>query len=84
MTIYVCVGSGCHLKGSYEIIHLLKEAIKQHQLDATVELKASFCLGHCVNGVSIKLDDETFTGFNKDNFNERFNETLLPKAKGTE
>ena len=29
MIIKVCVGSSCHLKGSYDVIQKLKEIIKQ-------------------------------------------------------
>ena len=58
MDIYVCVGSSCHIKGSYPIIELLKENIAKHHLENKVNLKASFCLGKCTNGVSIKVDDE--------------------------
>ena len=54
MDIYVCVGSSCHIKGSYPIIELLKENIAKHHLENKVNLKASFCLGKCTNGVSIK------------------------------
>ena len=32
MNIYVCVGSSCHLKGSYAIIELMKEHIAKNNL----------------------------------------------------
>ncbi len=46
MTILVCVGSSCHLKGSYDIITLFKERIKKEKLEDKVTLKATFCLGN--------------------------------------
>ena len=55
--ICVCVGSSCHLKGSYTVIDLLKKALREHGLEDTVTLSAAFCLGHCQNGVTIKVDD---------------------------
>ena len=33
MTVLVCVGSSCHLKGSYDIVEALKNAIKEHSLE---------------------------------------------------
>ncbi|MFW6318660.1 MAG: (2Fe-2S) ferredoxin domain-containing protein [Bacillota bacterium] len=81
MIIYVCVGSGCHLKGSYDIIHLLRNAITTYDLDAKVELKASFCLGHCVSGVTIKVDDNLITGVNKNNFKTVLENSILPTLK---
>jgi len=80
MTVLVCVGSSCHLKGSYEIIELMKEAIKEHQLEDKVTLKATFCLGKCgVAGVSIKVDDQIITGVSKENFATIFQKHILAK-----
>ncbi len=80
MTILVCVGSSCHLKGSYDIINLFKEGIAQNHLEDKVTLKATFCLGNCgVAGVSIKVDDNIITGVTKDNFDDIFNKYVLEK-----
>lgn len=56
--IEVCIGSACHLKGSYEVIQQLKQLIQEHDLDETVELKSAFCLGACGGGVSIRINEE--------------------------
>lgn len=80
MTVLVCVGSSCHLKGSYEIIELMKEAIKKNNLSEKVNLKATFCLGKCgVAGVSIKVEDEIITGVSKENFDSIFNQYILSR-----
>ena len=80
MTILVCVGSSCHLSGSYDIIELFKKAISENHLEDKVTLKATFCLGKCgIHGVSCKIDDNSITGVNKDNFNEVFQEHVLEK-----
>ena len=44
-TVKVCIGSACHLKGSYEIINILKKAIERDGNSDKVNVKASFCLG---------------------------------------
>ncbi|MEG2923168.1 MAG: NAD(P)H-dependent oxidoreductase subunit E [Oscillospiraceae bacterium] len=77
MKICVCVGSSCHLKGSYNIIGLAKEALAKNKLEDTVNLSAAFCLGKCTNGVSIKINDEVITGVNPDNFEEIFDKYVL-------
>ena len=38
MNIKVCVGSSCHLKGSYEVIQSLKKYIEDNKLEDKVEL----------------------------------------------
>ena len=40
MDVNICVGSSCHLKGSYNIIHVFQELINQYHLEDQVELKA--------------------------------------------
>ncbi len=77
MEIYVCIGSSCHLRGSYDIIELLKKNIKLNNLEDKIDLKASFCLGKCTSGVTIKVDDEIITGVSKENFDEVFNKYVL-------
>ena len=47
MILKVCVGSSCHLKGSYDVIEAMKEVIKKCDVEDLVELRASFCLGCC-------------------------------------
>ena len=33
MEVYVCIGSSCHLKGSYDIINVFKQQIAQQHLE---------------------------------------------------
>lgn len=56
MNIKVCVGSSCHLKGSYDVIQAMKDILKKYDVEDLVELQASFCLGHCAKGVNVKAD----------------------------
>jgi NADH:ubiquinone oxidoreductase subunit E len=58
MVIQVCIGSACHLKGSYEVISTMKKVIDERALQDQVELKSSFCLGNCSDAVSVKVNDD--------------------------
>ncbi|MBS5660083.1 MAG: (2Fe-2S) ferredoxin domain-containing protein [Clostridiales bacterium] len=82
MVISVCIGSACHLKGSYKIISQLKEKITQHHLENDVTVNASFCLGECSSeGVSVKLDDNVVTGVTLENFEQFFENNVLAAIK---
>ena len=59
--ITVCVGSSCHLRGSYEIIKTLKELIKSSGFKNKVLLKGSFCMENCTEGVNVKINEELFS-----------------------
>ena len=61
MTITICIGSSCHLKGSRDIISILERLISLHGISDKVELTGSFCMGECSNGVCVKINDELFS-----------------------
>lgn len=80
MDISVCIGSSCHLKGSYDVIERLKKALASCKLEDAVHLKATFCLGRCSDtGVTIQVDDQVVTGVNMDNFDDVFSTHVLNK-----
>lgn len=80
MEIFVCVGSSCHLKGSHEIIDLLKERLVKDNLTEKVTLRGTFCLGKCTSeGVNIKVDNEVVTGIKPSNFDQFYNDKILTK-----
>ena len=57
INVSVCIGSACHVKGSYNVINAFQQIIEEYDLSNKVELKAVFCLGHCSDAVSVKIDD---------------------------
>ena len=83
MIIMICVGSSCCLKGSYELVELFKKAIAEHGLEDDVTLAANFCTGNCNRiGVTIQIDDNTYTGVTPAGFDAFFKEhVLIPFGK---
>ena len=78
MVIQVCVGSSCHLKGSYEIVELLTKAVQEHHLEDEISLAGSFCIGKCNReGVTVQVDDEIHVGITTGNFKEFFDKKVL-------
>ena len=62
--VTVCVGSSCHMKGSYQ-----------------VALKASFCMGRCLTGISMAVDGEPIEHVGFANAADVFYEHVLPKIE---
>jgi NADH:ubiquinone oxidoreductase subunit E len=81
MIITVCVGSSCHIKGSHSFIDYLQKAIPAYNLEQKIVLKASFCMGHCSEGINIKVDDEHITVRNLDEMKELFVNRLVNEAE---
>ena len=62
MIIQICVGSSCHIKGSYRIVELMNKAIDDYGLQDEIILTGSFCIGRCNPiGVTIQIDDDIHT-----------------------
>jgi len=59
ITLQVCIGSACHLKGSYGVINKLQKVIETKGLEDKITVKAAFCLGQCTTAVSVKVNDES-------------------------
>ena len=72
MKVNVCIGSACHLKGSYSVINALQELVKENKLEDQVEICAVFCLGHCTQAVSVQIDDGEVESVNPDNVQDFF------------
>ncbi|KNY25724.1 (2Fe-2S) ferredoxin domain-containing protein [Pseudobacteroides cellulosolvens] len=78
LSITVCIGSACHIKGAYNIINQLQQIIEEKQLDEKVSIKPALCLGHCSNAVSVKIDGEEVVSLSADNVRDFF-ETVVIK-----
>ncbi len=79
MKITICIGSSCHLKGSREIVEGLQRLVAERNLGDKIELGGAFCMGNCVNGVSVKIDDELFS-VQPDTLNRFFEQEVLPRV----
>ena len=42
MKLNVCIGSSCHLKGSYNVIQVFQKMIEENSLHDKVEFSATF------------------------------------------
>jgi len=77
ITICVCVGSACHLKGSYKVIQGLQKLIEENKVSDRVEIKGAFCIGRCTEAVSVTVNDEGLFSLNENNVDAFFQETIM-------
>lgn len=82
MVISVCIGTACHLEGSYNVIAAFQQMIEKYSLHDSVKIKAAFCMGHCTHqGVCVKIDSgevQSVTGTTAKRF---FQENVLAVLK---
>lgn len=57
LELSVCIGSSCHLKGSYNIIQIFQQLIEEYKIHDKIDFKATFCMKQCQNdGVSVSFN----------------------------
>lgn len=77
MILKVCIGSACHIKGSYDVIKIITKIIEEEGLEKEVELKACFCLNNCTDGVSAIIEgEEKLYSFSRENVEEKFKDII--------
>ena len=79
--VSVCIGSSCHLKGSYNVIQTIQQMIEEEKVHDKVEFKASLCMRQCSgNGVAVSVNGQPYS-VSADAARDFFMTTILPLAK---
>jgi NADH:ubiquinone oxidoreductase subunit E len=73
----ICVGTSCHLKGSYNVVTCFQRLIEQNQLHGKVEVQLAFCMKHCQEGVCVSVDDRIFSVM-PESSEDFFQDNVLP------
>jgi NADH:ubiquinone oxidoreductase subunit E len=81
-SLYVCMGSTCHLKSAQSVVEVFRRKIQEYQLQDGVELKGSFCLGLCSEAVPVKVGETVIHGVTVENASEMFEREVLPLIGG--
>jgi len=80
LTVTVCVGSSCYMRGSDELAGVLEALIEKASLNQRVQLVGSFCMGECSTGISVKLGDRSYRDVRLEEAENFFYQELLPWA----
>ncbi|MDD3927191.1 MAG: (2Fe-2S) ferredoxin domain-containing protein, partial [bacterium] len=81
MTVRICAGSSCHLRGTYQIIEVFKRIIEEQALQNQVELKGCFCMGRCTDGVNMEIDGRALTGIKPEEAADVFQREVIDPLK---
>ncbi len=58
--ITVCMGSSCYARGNQENLAFLEDYIKEHGIDANIELAGSRCENKCALGPNIYVNGKEY------------------------
>ncbi len=78
--VKICIGTSCHLKGSYNIMTTFLQMVEKYQLHEKVNVQGSFCKGNCQAGVCVTVNGE-ICSVNPLEAKQFFTEKVLPLAQ---
>jgi NADH:ubiquinone oxidoreductase subunit E len=84
VTIVLCVGSSCYVRGSDRVAEIFERLIAQESLQDQVELQGAFCMEHCSMGVSVRVADHVYGGVLPEEAARFFYSVVVPLAQGVE
>ncbi len=79
ITIVVCVGSSCYVRGSDKVAETFERLMNEQELNDKVELVGSFCMDACSMGVSVRVGDQIFRGVSPESAEQFFNDEIRPR-----
>ncbi len=78
LVITICVGSSCSIRGSDDFAQTLQQCIVDEGLEGRVDMVGAFCMETCSKGVSVKVDERTFSGLCPEDARDFFYKEILP------
>jgi NADH:ubiquinone oxidoreductase subunit E len=58
--ITVCMGSSCFSRGNSQNAELVRQFIKEHNLENTVKIQGCLCRGLCKHGPNIDINGKIY------------------------
>jgi NADH:ubiquinone oxidoreductase subunit E len=77
VTVTVCVGSSCHLKGAREVIERFNALLTENRLADRVTLKGCFCMERCGEGINWQIGHEYISSATGQDALETFRKRIL-------
>lgn len=79
ITVTICVGSSCSVRGSDEFADALERLIERRGLADRVRLVGAFCMEQCSNGISVKVEDQQYREIHCLEAERFFEKEILPR-----
>ena len=70
VTVEVCIGSACYVKGSNQVVSILQDLIREKGWENQVEVKGAFCMQVCTQGLGLRVNGKQLLGVGLHNVQE--------------
>jgi NADH:ubiquinone oxidoreductase subunit E len=78
LTVTVCIGSSCYVRGSEQMADTFEQLIRERNLSARVELTGAFCMDQCSMGASVRVGERVYRGVDPRQCRQFFEDEIMP------
>jgi NADH:ubiquinone oxidoreductase subunit E len=73
VNVEICIGSACYVKGSNQVVEIMKDIIAENHWEDKVSMKGSFCMKACQRhiGLGIRINGRQLENVTLQNCRER-------------
>ncbi|MBT7170194.1 MAG: 4Fe-4S binding protein, partial [Phycisphaerales bacterium] len=82
LEVAVCLGTGCHVKGSHSLIRKIIDWLKAEHLHQAVDVHATFCFEGCQEAPNVRVGDELISAATLERVQEAIQLELASIANG--
>ncbi len=72
--IKICLGSSCFSRGNRHILEIVKNYLKEHEMEDKVFFRGDLCDGLCEHGPILKINDKVYKHVSADNIYDILND----------
>ena len=83
IVVTVCVGSSCHVKGARDVLSRFEDFLAAEGLKEKVELRGSFCMDRCGEGINWEVDGEIVNSVDVEEAVETLRSRVLGESERT-
>jgi NADH:ubiquinone oxidoreductase subunit E len=80
VTVVICVGSSCYVRGSDKVADIFETLIEKEGLQDKVELMGAFCMENCSMGVSVRVDNQIYSGLSVEDAETFFYDEIVSRV----
>lgn len=84
ITVTICVGSSCSVRGSDEFAADLERILEKRGLSDKVRLVGAFCMDQCSKGISVRVEDQQYREIHFLSAASFFENEILPRLRSEE
>ena len=80
ITIKVCMGSSCYARGNAANLEFIENFIKEHHLEANMEIFGGRCENRCAEGPNVIINGEVCKFASKENLEKVLNKYVTQQV----